>query len=870
MAELSPMMKQYMEVKQANEDAIVFFRLGDFYEMFFRDAEVASKELEITLTGRDCGLESRAPMCGVPFHSADAYIARLIAKGYKVAICEQAEDPKSAKGIVRREVVRVISPGTLLDTNVLDEKKNNYLCCVYRDEKGAGIGFADITTGEVTATWLTGENSLFRLYNEIGRYRPSELLTNSGCEDEAQFAAFLDDRFSLRTGYLDPACFEETAAMAALERQFHTTDLKAIGLEESHYSLLACGALFGYLQETQKVSLDHIREIRSYTDSSFMELDLNTFRNLEITETMRDKSKAGSLLSVLDRTGTAMGARQLRKWLEQPLINCVEIRKRLNGVAELHGDSMLRHELMNVLKNMLDVERLMSKVTYQTANARDLLSLQNSLRLLPKVKQLLSGCKSGMLAEQFQRLDPLEDLCLLLEQAVADEPPFSVREGGMIREGYHEQVDGYRRALKEGRQWIADLEQKERERTGIKTLKTGYNKVFGYYIEVTKSYQDQVPPHYIRKQTLTNCERYITDELKQLEDTILSADERIATLEYELFIQLLHTVEWNLPRIQETVRAVACVDCLASLAEVASEHHYCMPEVNLSDKIIIQDGRHPVVEQMQKENLFVPNDSLLDRQDNRMAVITGPNMAGKSTYMRQVALITLMAQVGSFVPAVSAQIGIVDKIFTRVGASDDISSGRSTFMVEMSEVAYILQHATPKSLLILDEIGRGTSTFDGLSIAWAVIEHVVNPKELGAKTLFATHYHELTELEQRLPGVKNYCIAVKKRGDDVVFLRKILRGGADDSFGIEVAKLAGVPAGVLKRAKKILASLESEGRRPEAERLPEPAEDTSQLGLADLGSSKLLEDLRQLDISAMSPIEALNYLYQLQQKLPKE
>ncbi len=866
MAELSPMMKQYMEVKQANEDAILFFRLGDFYEMFFRDAEIASKELEITLTGRDCGLETRAPMCGVPFHSADAYIARLIAKGYKVAICEQVEDPKTTKGIVRREIIRVVSPGTLIDTNVLDEKKNNYLCCIYRDEKGGGIAFGDITTGEISATRFEGDGYLFRIYNEIGRYHPSELLVNAGCSDETHFSAFVEERFGLRVGYLDSECFSLEQAKLALEQQFHTNNFASIGLEEQQYTLRACGAMFGFLQETQKVSLEHIREIHFYTDGEFMELDLNTRRNLEITETMREKSKAGSLLSVLDQTGTAMGARLLRKWLERPLINCVSIRKRLNGVEELFSDSIRRQELMRILKGMLDIERLMSKISYKTANARDLVSFRYSIQVLPKIKQFLENSKSTLVAEQFQELDTLEDLYFLLERAVADEPPFSVREGGMIKEGYHEQVDKYRQAMKSGKQWINELEQTERERTGIKNLKTGYNKVFGYYIEVTKSFQDKVPEHYIRKQTLANCERYITDELKKLEDTILSAGERIAALEYELFEQLLGTIESNLPRIQRTIQAVAVTDCLCSLAAVASENNYCMPEINLSDKIVIRDGRHPVVEQMQRTNLFVPNDTLLDRNENRLAMITGPNMAGKSTYMRQVALITLMAQIGSFVPAASAQIGVVDKIFTRVGASDDISSGRSTFMVEMSEVAYILQNATPKSLLILDEIGRGTSTFDGLSIAWAVIEHVVDPKLLGAKTLFATHYHELREQEHKLPGVKNYCIAVKKRGDDVVFLRKIISGGADDSFGIEVAKLAGVPSNVLKRAKKILASLE-EGKS-ESNSLPKVEEEPKmQMGLEDLGSMEVLEQLKTLDVSTMSPIEAMNCLYQMQQKL---
>ena len=866
MADFTPMMRQYMEVKQQYMDAVLFYRLGDFYEMFFDDALLASKELEITLTGRNCGQEERAPMCGVPYHSADAYIARLINKGYQVAICEQMENPEDANGLVRRDVIRVVSPGTVLDANVLDEKKNNYLCCVYKDEEGAGAAFVDVTTGEMFTQSFAGGEFLFKLYNELARYNPSEILINESAAGEKQFVEFIEERFHLKPYSWPDGIYDLKQAQQRLLDHFHLESLDTLGLYEQPYCVRSCGALFEVLAQTQKISMDHITDIAVYAEGQYMDIDINTRRNLEITETLREKSKAGSLLSVLDRTNTAMGARLLRKWLEQPLLNCAHIQQRLNAVNEVFENTILREELARQLKGILDIERLMSRIIYKSANARDLIALKTSAALLPEIAKLLQDCKSQLLAEQYKSLDTLEDLHYQINFAIVDDPPFSVREGDIIKDGYDEQVDRYRRAITDGKGWLAELEQTEREKTGIKNLKVGFNKVFGYYIEVTKSNLDQVPPYYVRKQTLANCERFITDELKKLEDTILSANERITTLEYNLFEELREKIAQNIGRIQSTVRAISVVDCIGSLAETAVKNNYVMPQINLSDKIVIKDGRHPVVESTQRAVMFVPNDTTLDRGDNRLAIITGPNMAGKSTYMRQVALIALMAQVGSFVPASSAQIGVVDKIFTRVGASDDIASGRSTFMVEMSEVAYIMKNATPKSLLILDEIGRGTSTFDGLSIAWAVIEHVADKKQMGAKTLFATHYHELTELENTLDGVKNYCIAVKKRGDDVIFLRKIIRGGADDSFGIEVAHLAGVPGCIIKRAKKIMAMLEG-GDAVQTRKYQKAEEPELQTGLFDLGGSEVLDEIRKVDFSTITPIEALNKLYEMQQKL---
>lgn len=870
------MMQQYMEIKEQYKDCILFFRLGDFYEMFFTDAELASRELEITLTGRDCGQEERAPMCGVPFHSADSYIARLVNRGYKVAICEQVEDPSEAKGIVRRDVVRIVTPGTVTDSNVLEEKKNNFLGCIYKDHQGMGLSLVDVTTGELYATQFTEEETTSKLINELARYSPSEIIANKAFVDDERIIATIKDRYNCYVEYFYDWSFEPETAAQKIIRQLKVLSLAGTGLNDSTYAVRSVGALLEYLEQTQKVSLSHINTVNYYSSSQFMDIDISTRRNLELTETMREKERKGSLLWVLDKTQTAMGGRLLRKWIEQPLINCAHINKRLFAVNELVGNMLLRQELIDSLKNIYDIERLLGKVIYGSANCRDLVALKNSIGYLPKMREQLKQCDTALLKEQYEQIDPLEDIYAFIEAAIVDDPPFSIREGGIIKDGYHETVDQLRRASVEGQQWLAQLENEEREKTGIKKLKIGFNKVFGYYIEVTKANLQNVPDRYTRKQTLANCERYITPELKQIEDTVLGAEEKVVQLEYHIFCEVREKIAAQIDRIQKSAKVVSIVDVLCSLAEVAQRNNYTMPEVDLSDKIIIKDGRHPVVEQMLSDNMFVPNDTELDNQDTRLSIITGPNMAGKSTYMRQVALIVLMAQLGSFVPAASAKIGIVDRIFTRVGASDDLASGQSTFMVEMSEVANILNNATRKSLLILDEIGRGTSTYDGLSIAWAVIEYVSDPKKIGAKTLFATHYHELTELEDKLQGVKNYCIAVKKRGDDIIFLRKIIRGGADDSYGIEVAKLAGVPGEVIKRAKKILSTLEDadvnksamvEVRQKAVKK--ENEQPDGQIGLLSLGNNEIIEELKKIDVPTMTPIEAMNKLYELQQKAKK-
>lgn len=863
---MSPMMKQYMEIKGMYKDAVLFFRLGDFYEMFFEDAITASRELEITLTGKDCGLEERAPMCGVPFHSADSYIARLIGKGYKVAICEQVEDPKAAKGIVKRDVIRIITPGTLLDPNALDSKKNNYISCVFKEQAGAGVAFADVTTGEMSATSFSGEGFLFHICNELARFNPSEIIVNEKTYEDKNFIEYIKEKFNVIPSACEEDMFEIEFAKGKISEHFGVCDIK----DADDYCYRAIGALFDILSQTQKIPLSHITEACVYRDGQYMDLDQNARRNLEITETIRDKTKSGSLLSVLDKTNSSMGARMLRKWLEQPLVSCVAIRKRLSAVEDLYKNTVMRDGISSVIKKMFDVERLLGRIVYKTANARDLVSLRASLEILPPLKRLLSDAKAGCLKELNSEIDSLEDIFKILQDAFVDEPPFSVREGGMIREGYSEQVDKFKNALTNGKTWLADLEAREKQRTGIKTLKVGFNKVFGYYIEVSNSFKDSVPPDYIRKQTLTGGERFITDELKQLEQTILNADEQRNALEFSIFEKIREEVADNIVRIQKSFKAVSAADCLCSLASVAVANNYTMPEVNNGSKIVIKDGRHPVVEAMQKSSLFVPNDTELDSENNRLAVITGPNMAGKSTYMRQVALITIMAQVGSFVPAASAEIGVVDRVFTRVGASDDIASGRSTFMVEMSEVAYILKNATAKSLLILDEIGRGTSTYDGLSIARAVIEYVADKKKLGAKTLFATHYHELTELEGKIDGVKNYCIAVKRRGEDILFLRKIIQGGADESFGVEVARLAGVPEGVIRRARDIMKELESgsEVSVKKSVRVKN-ADDEGffQTGFSDSAESEIAEEIRKMDFSTVTPLEAINKLYEFQNRL---
>jgi len=877
MAELTPMMQQYLEIKEKYKDCILFFRLGDFYEMFFDDAELASRELEITLTGRDCGQEERAPMCGVPFHSADSYIAKLVNRGYKVAICEQVEDPSQAKGIVRRDVIRVVTPGTVTDDNILEEKKNNFLACVYKDNGGLGVSFVDVTTGELYATQFSGSEMEGRLINELARYSPSEILFNSEAFNNFPFVNTIRERFNCFTESFYDWSFDLETASKKIMQHFKILTLAATGLGDNEYAIRAVGALLEYLDQTQKVNLSNIGSIDYYSTAQFMDIDISTRRNLELTETMREKSRKGSLLWVLDKTQTAMGGRLLRKWLEQPLINCAHINRRLMAVNELVENMMHRQELTDCLKNIYDIERLMSKVVYGSANCRDLIALKKSVEFLPHIKDCLGKFHTSLLQEQYSQLDILKDIYQLIDISIVEDPPFSVREGGIIKDGYNQDVDYLRKAMIEGKDWIARLENEEREKTGIKNLKVGFNKVFGYFIEVTKSNISNVPDRYIRKQTLANCERYITPELKKIEETVLGAEEKIVQLEYQIFVEIREKIAAQIERIQKSAKVISTVDVLCSLADVAQKNNYCMPEVDMSDRIVIKEGRHPVVEKMLSNNLFVPNDTYLDNNENRLSIITGPNMAGKSTYMRQVALIVLMAQIGSFVPAQSAKIGVVDKIFTRVGASDDLASGQSTFMVEMSEVANILNNATRKSLLILDEIGRGTSTFDGLSIAWAVIEYISDPKKIGAKTLFATHYHELTGLEDKLQGIKNYCIAVKKRGDDITFLRKIIPGGADDSYGIEVAKLAGVPDQVIQRAKQILKTLEDSDinrsefvkvkQRMEKKENKENKEEAAQIGLFQLNNMDIIEELKKLDVMTMTPIEALNKLYELKQKV---
>ncbi|OQB14012.1 MAG: DNA mismatch repair protein MutS [Firmicutes bacterium ADurb.Bin193] len=870
MSGLSPMMRQYFEIKEQYKDTILFFRLGDFYEMFFDDAITASKELELTLTGRDCGQEERAPMCGVPHHSAEQYIDRLIEKGYKVAICEQVEDPATATGIVKRGVQRVVTAGTVINSGMLDEKNNNYLCGIYPSNP-MGIAFVDITTGDLYATEL--ENEINAIIGELARYSPAEIITNSALFENPKMPEQIKERLGCTISEVDIACFSPDFAGERLFAQFGkaVSELPVAGHESA---AVAVGAVLEYLSRTQMCNLPHISDINFYTGEQFMELDYSSKRNLEITATMRENKRKGSLLWVLDDTKTSIGARLLKSWLEKPLTSCVRIQKRLVAVNELFNNTVLRNEIREELSHIQDIERLLSRVITGSANCRDLLALGSSLKPIPAILENMSRLKSPLLTEITENIDPLQDICDIIARAIVDNPPFTVREGGIIREGYSEQVDMFRKAINEGKQWIASIEAAEREKTGIKNLKIGYNRVFGYYIEISKSNIPMAPDNYVRKQTLANCERYITGELKDIEDKILGAEERICQLEYSIFCDIRQTVSEANIRIQKTAKAIAAIDALCSFASVASKNGYCMPEVDISDKIEIKDGRHPVVEKTLKTGVFVPNDTMLNSTD-RLAIITGPNMAGKSTYMRQTALITLMAQAGSFVPASSARIGVVDKIFTRVGASDDLASGQSTFMVEMNEVANILNNATSKSLLILDEIGRGTSTYDGLSIAWAVVEYIVDVKKIGAKTLFATHYHELTELEEKIDGVKNYCVAVKKRGDDIIFLRKIVRGGADDSYGIEVALLAGVKAEVIKRAKEIVTSLENininktEIVRMKEQKNSKPIADEGQIGLLGIGGCEVIEELKKLDVTTLTPIEAMNILYNLKIRAEK-
>lgn len=900
MAQLTPMMQQYMEIKEHYKDCILFYRLGDFYEMFFEDAHTCSRELEIALTGKNIGQEERAPMCGVPFHAVDGYLSKLVSRGYRVAICEQVEDPKFAKGIVKREVIRIVTPGTNLNTQVLDESKNNYLMAVVHTTNAFGVSIVDITTGDYYVTEMDTER---KLMDEIFKWSPSEIICNDtffvcGINIEA-----LKSNSDITLTPLEPWYFDDEMCIRSLKEHFQVGTLDGLGLKDYSIGVIAAGCVMQFLQETQKNSLSHITKLIPYTYEKYMLLDSSTVRNLELTETIREKQKKGSLLWVLDKTKTAMGARLLRSYMEQPLIDYDMINRRLDAVSQLKDNMITREEIREYLNPVYDLERIMSKISYKSANPRDLIAFSSSLSMLPHIKFLMQNFDAEVLKEIYEELDPLEDIFELIGKAIAEEPPLNVKEGGIIKEGYNEEVDRLRKAKTEGKDWLMDLETKEREATGIKNLRIRYNRVFGYYLEVTNSYQNLVPENWIRKQTLANAERYTTSELKELEDIILGAEDKLFSLEYDLFNEIRDQIALEVKRIQQTAKVIAKADVYASLALVAEQNNYVKPEMNTEGSIHIKNGRHPVVERMISHDMFVANDTLLDNKENRVSIITGPNMAGKSTYMRQSALIVLMAQIGSFVPADSANISIVDRIFTRVGASDDLASGQSTFMVEMTEVANILRNATKNSLLILDEIGRGTSTFDGLSIAWAVVEHISNTSVLGAKTLFATHYHELTELEGRLEGVNNYCIAVKEQGEDIVFLRKIVKGGADKSYGIQVAKLAGVPSSVLRRASDIVVELTGNDLALKAKNLTGPdtvmlqeepvqeeldledllittpelktesrkgrkSKDLNQFSLFSMsGNEDIIAELRDIEIARLTPIDAINKLYQIQKKI---
>ena len=879
LSQLSPMMQHYMETKKEYPDCVLFYRLGDFYEMFFDDALTVSKELEITLTGKDCGLSERAPMCGVPFHALDSYLYRLVQKGYKVAIAEQMEDPRQAKGLVKREVIRVVTPGTITSSQVLDETKNNYLMGIVYMDGIYGISTADISTGDFMVTEVDSDRELF---DEINKFSPSEIICNNAFYMSGVDMDELKNRYQVVISALDSRFFGEESCRRILMEHFKVGALVGLGLEDYATGIIAAGAVMQYIYETQKSTLEHITTITPYSTGQYMVIDTSTRRNLELVETMREKQKRGTLLWVLDKTKTAMGARLLRACIEQPLIHRDEIIKRQNAVEELNMNYISREEICEYLNPIYDLERLIGRISYKTANPRDLIAFRSSLEMLPYIKRILGEFNSELLAELGRELDPLQDIFQLIGDAIVEDPPITVREGGIIKDGYNQEADKLRHAKTEGKNWLAELEAKEKEKTGIKTLKVKFNKVFGYYFEVTNSFKDQVPDYYIRKQTLTNAERFTTDELKQLEDIIMGAEEKLVSLEYDLFCEVRDKIGAEVIRIQKTAKSIAGIDVFCSLSVVATRRNYVKPSINDKGVIQIKNGRHPVVEQMMRDDMFVANDTFLDNGKNRLSVITGPNMAGKSTYMRQVALIVLMAQLGSFVPAQEADIGICDRIFTRVGASDDLASGQSTFMVEMTEVANILRNATRNSLLVLDEIGRGTSTFDGLSIAWAVIEHISNSKLLGAKTLFATHYHELTELEGTVAGVKNYCIAVKEQGDDIVFLRKIVRGGADKSYGIQVAKLAGVPDSVIARAKEIAEELSDADITARAKEIaeissnitqhkavPKPDEvDLQQLSFFDtVKDDDIIRELDSLELSTMTPLDAMNTLYRLQTKL---
>ena len=869
MAEYSPMMQHYLDMKEKYKDCILFYRLGDFYEMFFDDAINVSKELELTLTGKECGQEERAPMCGIPYHAADSYIAKLIANGHKVAICEQLEDPKLAKGMVKRDVIRVVTPGTVIEANLLEDKKNNYIMSIYKNGIYYGLTACDVTTGDLRTTEIKETNNFTALLDEISKYSPAELVVNPMMYDCSEEIAKIKERFDVYITRLEEKEFTDNYEALSVKYKIVDDEEKPVeDLSKYMLSVGATNALFTYLLDTQKNNLDHINKIVLYSVTKYMSLDINARRNLEITEKLRDKTKKGTLLWVLDKTATAMGGRLLRNWLNNPLINVEKINKRLDAVAELKDNIILRGEISDNLKKVYDIERLAGKISYGSANGRDLISLKSSAKQLPEIKKILSQAKSSMLMELYSELDTLDDVYDIIDKTIVDEPPISVKEGGLIKLGYDEEIDKLKTATTDGKNWIINLETEEREKTGIKGLKIGFNKVFGYYIEVTKSNISLVPDRYIRKQTLTGGERYITEELKNLENQILGAEEKVVNLEYNVFVEVRDKIESQIERVQKSAGIIATLDCLCSLATVAEDQNYVRPEVDNSGVLDIKDGRHPVIEKILPSGSFVQNDTYLDKDENRLAIITGPNMAGKSTYMRQVALITLMAQIGSFVPASYARIGVVDKIFTRVGASDDLSMGQSTFMVEMMEVAQILKEATANSLVILDEIGRGTSTYDGLSIAWAVAEYISDKEKWGAKTLFATHYHELTDLENKLEGVKNYSIAVKEKGEDIIFLRKIVKGGTDESYGVHVAKLAGVPQTVTKRANEILKSIERKNvlNNKKIEKQEKGVAD-GQLTMFNYKLAEIAHELDKVDVNELTPIDALNTLVKIKEKM---
>lgn len=879
MAEYSPMMQKYLETKKEYEDCVLFYRLGDFYEMFFDDAINVSRELELTLTGKDCGQEERAPMCGIPYHAADSYINRLVEKGYKVAICEQVEDPKTAKGLVKREVIKVVTPGTNFNPMALDETKNNYIMCVAYMPDSIGLATSDITTGEFLITEVSTERELI---DEINKFTPSEILFNEAFTISGIDISDLKDRLSFAESVLEPWYFDDKNDEDIILRHFNVATLDGLGISDYKTAVVAAGALLNYLYETQKNSLPHLTRITPYATGRYMIIDSSTRRNLELVETMREKQKKGSLLWVLDKTKTAMGARLLRNMIEQPLLIKDEIVARQKAITEFINNYVDCAELREYLNPVYDLERLVGRISTKSASPRDLIAFKGSIAMLPPIKKLLASFKSSLIKSIYEEFDVLEDICSLIEASIVDEPPIAIKDGGLIKEGYNEEIDRLRHAKTDGKQWLLNLEASEKERTGIKSLKIKYNKVFGYYFEVTNSFKDMVPDDYIRKQTLTNAERFTTPKLKELEEVILSAEDKLFSLEYDLFTEVRDKIANEVLRIQTTAKAVAKADVFSNLAIVAMQNNYVCPAINEKGLIEIEGGRHPVVEKMISNGLFVENDTILDNHKNRISIITGPNMAGKSTYMRQTALIVLMAQIGSYIPATKANIGIVDRIFTRVGASDDLASGQSTFMVEMTEVANILRNATSDSLLILDEIGRGTSTFDGLSIAWAVVEHISNPKLLGAKTLFATHYHELTELEGQMESVNNYCIAVKEQGDDIIFLRKIVKGGADKSYGIQVAKLAGVPSSVIERAKEIVAELADNdisakakeiarlGISKEALKIPDSVgkDKYVQMSLFDaVNNDDIIDEIKDLELTKMTPIDALNTLFRIQDKI---